>query len=119
MRRTLFVAGAVVAALAVLSGTAQANDCANFSRTANGATPWETSRGRWFLIDTGEPDIGVIWVFGTPDNFMNGKGDALLDGATCPTARLLAQVGSGLDATKLKGIWSERCFEKAAAGLTP
>lgn len=107
--------GVLLAVMLVLSADpAWANGCGNFSRTSNGATPWETSRGRWFLIST---EIGTFWVFGTPDNFMNGKGDgSLLDGARCPQARLLGQLQGTEDSTQLTGIWSESCFERAVAG---
>lgn len=113
MRRRLVV-GLVALVFGVLwASPAWANDCGNFSRTANGATPWETSRGRWFLIST---PIGTFWVFGSPDNFMNGAGGALLDSATCPEARFLGQTQGGEDLSRLQGIWSESCFAKATGG---
>lgn len=116
MRRTLVVVGGALAALAVFSGSAAADDCVNFSRPANGATPWETTRGRWTLISTNE--VGTVWAFDTPDGYLdhNSKGDALLDMARCPTGRLTAQLQGELDASGLKGIWSEGCFIKASGG---
>lgn len=102
--------------LAMLVGSASAawaNHCANLSRTA-GDTALFTEKGRWFLVPI--PELGgATWVFGSPDNFMNGQGDALLDNATCPAARLTAQIGDPPSPANLKGIWSESCAEKAGA----
>jgi hypothetical protein len=105
----------VALGVALTPATAWANHCANFSRGTQNATPWETGRGRWFLIEVeGE---GPLWVLGTPDNFMNGKGDALLDGAACPTARLLGQTKGELEFDALSGVWSESCLDRALEGI--
>lgn len=115
MRRGFVIAGSATLGVLLLGGTASASDCGNFSRATNG-TPWETARGRWFLIST---DIGTFWVFGSPENFMNGAGNAILDNAACPTGRLAGQLRGTLDPAEISGIWSEGCFERAAAGLNP
>lgn len=100
---SLGIAGAVVLAPAA----AFANDCANLSRKAGNAVPWETVRGRWFFI---EPDIGQIWVFSTPENFQNGRATALLeDSPACNGSRLLGQAKDD----SVSGIWSEDCFNAA------
>ncbi len=114
MSRTKLLASLAIAGAVVLApATAFANDCANLSRGAGKAVPWETSRGRWFFI---APDIGEIWVFSTPENFQNGKADALLeDSPACNGSRLLGQSKDD----NLSGIWSEDCFNTAIidAGL--
>jgi hypothetical protein len=108
MRRKLLAGIFVGMVVAMIPAAALADDCGNFSRTANHATPWETTRGRWTLIDT---EIGTFWVFDKP-----GDDQALLQNAKCPTARLTGQLQGTLDASNLKGIWSEDCFVKAVGG---
>ncbi len=108
-RTKLFASFAVTGAVILAPAAAFADDCANLSRGAGNAVPWETTRGRWFFI---EPDIGQIWVFGVPENFQNGRADALLENSgACNGARLLGQSKDD----QLSGIWSEECFDRAAA----
>jgi hypothetical protein len=71
-------------------------------------------KGRWVSVSILE--VADAWLFLTPDNFMNGQGDALLTNATCPTARLEGQSGGVPDPSNLNGIWSEDCFLKAIGG---
>lgn len=111
-RHKLFASIAITGAVVLAPAAAFANDCANLSRGAGKAVPWETIRGRWSFI---EPDIGAIWVFSTPENFRNGTADALLDGsAACNASRLLGQTKK-LTRDSLQGIWSLECFDAAAA----
>jgi hypothetical protein len=113
-KKALF-AFAVVVGVVLSPAAAWANHCANVSRAAGNAVPWETQRGRWFYI---EPEVGPIWVFLTPDNFRNGGADALLENTgACNASRLLGQTKGELSIDSLKGIWSEECVNDAAAGL--
>ena len=108
---------AVAMGVVIAPAAAWANDCANVSRGAGNAVPWETQRGRWFYI---APDVGTFWVFETPDNFRNGKADALLeDTGACSASRLLGQTKGDIDIATLNGIWSEQCVNDALldAGL--
>jgi hypothetical protein len=90
---------------------AWADHCANVSRGAGNAVPWETVRGRWSYI---APDVGAIWVFDTPDNFHNGRSDGLLDGSgACNASRLQGQTKGDLTIDALNGIWSEDCVNRA------
>ena len=109
MKKKLLAGLFVGMVAAMIPASAFADDCGNFSRTSNGATPWETTRGRWTLIQTDE--VGTFWVFDKP-----GDDQALLDNATCPLARLTGQLQGTLDGNNLKGIWSEDCFNKAIGG---
>ena len=97
-RRALVVAGAAAAALAATAGSAFANDCANFSRTAPACWYSDTGctspvvRGNWVFLPSIEPDLPPVWGFGPPANFTNGKTDALTalgniqsGGAVCAT----------------------------------
>jgi hypothetical protein len=106
---------ALVAGTVMLSpAAAWADHCANLSRGAGNAKPWETVRGRWSYI---APDVGAIWVFDTPDNFHDGRSDGLLDGSgACNPSRLLGQTKGDLTIDALKGIWSEDCVNAALAG---
>jgi hypothetical protein len=109
----LLTAFAVTSAVVLAPAAAFANDCANLSRGAGNAVPWETTRGRWSFI---APDVGELWVFSTPDNFHNGTADALLeDSPACNGSRLLGQTKGELTIDNLKGIWSEECVNTAAA----
>lgn len=56
-------------------------------------------------------------MFGTPSNFQNGKGDALLDNAACPTARLLGQTRGELEFDALTGVWGESGLVQALEGI--
>ena len=116
MRMTRVVSAAVAAgAVLLMPGTAWADHCANLSRGAGNAVPWETVRGRWTFI---EPEVGAIWVFDTPDNFHDGKSDGLLDGSgACNASRVMGQTKGNLTPDTLKGIWSEDCVNSALAGL--
>lgn len=108
---------AVAVGVVIAPAAAWANNCVNVSRGAGNAVPWETTRGRWFYI---APDVGSFWVFGTPDNFRNGKADALLAGTgACSASRLIGQTKGDIDIDALKGIWSEQCVNDALldAGL--
>ena len=49
-------------------------------------------KGRWVSVSI--PEVADAWLFLTPDNFMNGKGDTLLTNATCPSARARASPGA-------------------------
>jgi hypothetical protein len=114
MRLKLVTATVIAVGLVAAPGTAWADHCANVSRGAGNAVPWETTRGRWSYI---APDVGAIWVFDTPDNFHHGTSDGLLDGsAACNAARLQGQTGGVLTLDNLKGIWSEDCVNQAAVG---
>ena len=107
------LAGAVLAGAVALSPAtaAWADHCANLSRGAGNAVPWETVRGRWSYI---APDVGPIWVFDTPDNFHDGKSDGLLDGSgACNGSRLQGQTKGDLTPDSLAGIWSEECVNQA------
>ena len=85
---------AVAVGVMLAPAAAWADHCANLSRGAGNAVPWETVRGRWSYI---APDVGPIWVFATPDNFHNGRSDGLLDGSgAC----------NGLAQTMLISTWS-------------
>jgi len=111
--RTKILPAAVAAAAVVMMtpATAWADHCANLSRGAGNAVPWETVRGRWSFI---APDVGAIWVFDTPDNFHDGKSDGLLDGSgACNAARLQGQTKGVLTPDSLNGIWSEECVNRA------
>jgi hypothetical protein len=117
MRRKLAVA-TVISVIGILgaSGTAFANDCVNLSRPFNPNTQEGEVQGRWLPID--EPFLGgETWLFLSPDNFMNGQGDALLANATCPAGRLVGQSKGNIDPANLHGIWSEECFDKASGAL--
>lgn len=105
---------AVAAGVVLAPAAAWADHCVNVSRGAGNATPWVTERGRWFFI---APDVGTFWVFDTPDNFQNGKGDALLQNSgACNSSRLSGQTKGALDfgVDALNGIWSEDCVNQAA-----
>jgi hypothetical protein len=109
-RHKLLVTSLVGLGVAFAPAAAWADHCANLSRGAGNAIPWETTRGRWTFI---EPDIGAIWVMDTPDNFQNGKGDGLLDNSgACNGSRLAGQTKNFTG--DVKGIWSEECFNEAA-----
>ena len=114
MRAKILVAAPMAVAAVLLSpAAAWADHCANLSRGAGNAVPWETQRGRWSYI---APDVGAIWVFDTPDNFHNGKSDGLLDGSgACNGSRLMGQTKGVLSLDALKGIWSEDCVNAALA----
>ena len=115
MRIKLLAGACIAGAVALNPAAAWANHCANLSRGAGNAIPWETSRGRWFFL---EPEPGFqIWVFETPENFHNGTSDGLLDGSgACNASRLLGQTHQ-LTTDTVRGIWSEECFDEAASGL--
>ena len=116
MRRKILAMTAI--AVAGVLGTAEgafANDCVNLSRRHNSATEG-TIRGNWLAIDE-EFLGGEAWLFLSPDNFMNGQGDALLTNARCPTGRLVGQSKGEIDPANVNGIWSEDCFNKAVSGL--
>ena len=116
LKKALFTL-AVAVGVVLAPAAAWADHCANLSRGAGNATPWETQRGRWYFI---EPQPGFqIWVFDTPDNFHNGVSDGLLDGSgACNASRLLGQTKQ-LSRDTVHGIWSEECFNAAVvdAGL--
>ena len=104
---------AVAVGVMLAPAAAWADHCANLSRGAGNAVPWETVRGRWSYI---APDVGPIWVFATPDNFHNGRSDGLLDGSgACNASRLSGQTKGVLTPDNLKGIWSEDCVNEALA----
>ena len=115
MSRTKLLGAVAVTGVVVLTpATAFADHCVNVSRGAGNAVAWETSRGPWFFI---APDVGAFWVFDTPENFQNGKADALLEGSpACNESRLRGQTKGALDfgVDALNGIWSESCVNAAA-----
>lgn len=107
---------AVAVGVVLTPSAALANTCFNISRGTQNATPNETERARWFLLEVEE--LGrAIWVFGTPENFQNGKGESLLDLAACPTARLLGQTQGELEFDALNGVWGESCVTNALEGI--
>ena len=113
--RKLIVASLTALGVLLSPAAAWADHCANLIRGAGNAVPWETTRGRWSFIS---PDVGPIWVFDTPDNFQDGKGDGLLDNSgACNSSRLLGQTQGVLTPDSLKGIWSEECVN-AALGIS-
>lgn len=105
---------ALTIGMVLAPAAAWANHCANLSRGAGNAVPFETVRGRWFLVDAGE-DVGLIWVFQSPENFHNGRSDGLLDGSgACNASRLRGHTRNFTSDT-VHGIWSEECFNDALA----
>jgi hypothetical protein len=99
MKKLLAGLGLGLATSVALAGTAFANDCANLSRTpppcytAPGGCTTPVFDGHWaFLPSLEGPSAPPIWVFSAPENFTNGKTDALTaqgnissGGAVCAT----------------------------------
>jgi hypothetical protein len=112
-RKLLASTALAVAIILGTSSAAFAHDCLNLSRPHNGATPFETQKGRWVAINLEEVG-GDAWLFLTPDNFMNVTSDALLGNAACPSGRLAGQSQGSNYPADLNGIWSRECFEKAS-----
>jgi hypothetical protein len=111
MSKKMLTAALVAGAVFLSPAAAWADHCANLSRGAGNAVPWETVRGRWSFI---APDVGEIWVFDTPDNFHDRRSDGLLDGSgACNASRLQGQTGGDVTIDSLKGIWSEECVNEA------
>ena len=96
-RRALVVGTGVVAGMIAMAGTAFAHDCANFSRAAPACAADNScglfyTVGNWLWIPSVDPSAPPIWGFMPPDNFTNGKSDALTawanqqsGGAVCAT----------------------------------
>ncbi len=111
MKKHMLAAPLVAAAVFLSPVAAWADHCANLSRGAGNAVPWETVRGRWSFI---APDAGPIWVYDTPDNFHDGKSDGHLDGSgACNASRHQGQTKGDLTPDSLQGIWSEECVNEA------
>lgn len=97
-RRGLTVSVIGAGAVLAMSGTALANDCANFSRVAP-ACYYSSSgcsspyvRGNWVFLPSLDSSLPPIWGFGPPANFTNGQSGALTaladlksGGAVCAT----------------------------------
>jgi len=97
-RRGLTVSVIGAGAVLAMSGTALANDCANFSRVAPACYYSSTGctspyvRGNWLFLPSVDSSLPPIWGFGSPANFTNGQSDALTaladlnsGGAVCAT----------------------------------
>jgi hypothetical protein len=97
LRKAAFMGAVAVAGVAATAGPAFANDCANVSRapakcgyTCDGIV----AVGNWVWLPSlpGGINNPPIWGFGAPENFTNGKTDALTangnansGGAVCAT----------------------------------
>lgn len=97
-RRGLTVSVIGSAAVLAMTGTALANDCANFSRVApacyysSSGCSGPVVRGNWVFLPSIDASLPPIWGFGPPANFTNMQSDALTalansksGGAVCAT----------------------------------